>query len=313
MKILVTGGGTEEPIDSVRSVCNFSTGRTASFFAEFFFREGNDVTALMSVRAEKPSEECRLISGRDFSRRQDSAAAAKNGAAAVFTPSAQAVPERRCRSAGASENADGRHDCAAPSAAPENAQRARISRKTCSGRSSDFAAGNSAPAAAKGSLRVKTYRTFSDLEKLLRGECAAERYDCILHAAAVSDFSPETIRIDGAEYAAGEIAKIPSGAELAVRFRKNPKLVMSLKEWAGRACAVIAFKLTSGASEEERRAAVQKLFDAAGPQDAPDAVISNDLSEISADSHPCVVYTRDGRARKCAALSEAALALEAIL
>ena len=31
MKILITGGGSEEKIDNVRSICNFSTGRNSSF------------------------------------------------------------------------------------------------------------------------------------------------------------------------------------------------------------------------------------------------------------------------------------------
>ena len=34
MNILITGGGCEEPIDDVRSVCNFSTGKTSSLIAD---------------------------------------------------------------------------------------------------------------------------------------------------------------------------------------------------------------------------------------------------------------------------------------
>ena len=55
MKVLITGGGSEEPIDNVRSVCNFSTGRTASFLADFFADSGFEVTALMAEKAVKPS------------------------------------------------------------------------------------------------------------------------------------------------------------------------------------------------------------------------------------------------------------------
>ena len=36
MKILVTGGGSIEPIDNVRAVCNFSTGKTSAFLSDLF-------------------------------------------------------------------------------------------------------------------------------------------------------------------------------------------------------------------------------------------------------------------------------------
>ena len=53
MKILITGGGSEEPIDNVRAVCNFSTGRTSAFLADFFAGAGHEVTEIVSERAVK--------------------------------------------------------------------------------------------------------------------------------------------------------------------------------------------------------------------------------------------------------------------
>lgn len=199
MKILITGGGSEEPIDNVRSVCNFSTGKTSSFLAEQFLSKGCEVTAIMAEKAVKP-ENCRII----------------------------------------------------------------------------------------------TYKTFAELKNCLESECKTQSYDAVIHAAAVSDYSPEKIIVDGKEFKAGEVSKVPAGTELVIRMKKNPKLVDSIKQNAGTDCKVIAFKLTSNATPSERKTAVNKIFSANEKPDlSPDFVVSNDLSEINADKHPCTIYAKD--------------------
>lgn len=199
MKILITGGGSEEPIDNVRSVCNFSTGRTSSFLADCFCANGMEVTALMSERSIKPEK-----------------------------------------------------------------------------------------------ARVITYRTFRELQARLEEECKSGKYDAVIQAAAVSDYSPEIIVVDGKEYKAGSVSKVPAGTELVIRMKKNPKLVDSIKIWCGKETKVVAFKLTSNASIEERKAAVNKIFSSNGEKAlVPDYVVSNDLSEITASVHPCVIYDRE--------------------
>lgn len=197
MKILVTGGGSEEPIDNVRAVCNFSTGRTSAFLADYFCEKGNEVVELVSERGVKPQK-----------------------------------------------------------------------------------------------AKFITYKTFSQLKDSLEKECKSGNYDAVIHAAAVSDYSPYVVIVDGKEFPVGSFSKIPAGTELTVKMKKNPKLVDSIKSWCGKAAAVIAFKLTSNATEAERKIAVNKIFSA--NQDiclVPDFVVSNDLSEITQDAHPCVIYS----------------------
>lgn len=53
--ILITSGGTSEPIDPVRSITNTSTGRTGSQIAEFFLGAGHDVTFLTARNAVQPA------------------------------------------------------------------------------------------------------------------------------------------------------------------------------------------------------------------------------------------------------------------
>ena len=198
MKILVTGGGTIEPIDNVRAITNFSTGRTSASMADLFSDLGHDVTLLQSVRGA------------------------------------------RCLNS---------------------------------------------------SVDVVGYLTFSDLQKELESLCGSNDFDLVVHAAAVSDFSVDTVEVDGKVFGAGEFAKIPSGSELIIKMKKNPKLVDSIKMWSRKKCALVAFKLTSNATMDERKAAVKKVFDSTGSKDAaPDFVVSNDLSEITDKAHPFRIW-----------------------
>lgn len=54
LRVLVTGGGTAEPIDSVRVLTNGSTGRTAAGLAAHFRRAGHEVVLLRARTAMKP-------------------------------------------------------------------------------------------------------------------------------------------------------------------------------------------------------------------------------------------------------------------
>lgn len=54
-KILITSGGTTEPIDSVRSITNTSTGRTGAILADELSNQGFDVHLIRSRAAVKPN------------------------------------------------------------------------------------------------------------------------------------------------------------------------------------------------------------------------------------------------------------------
>jgi phosphopantothenoylcysteine synthetase/decarboxylase len=51
MRVLVTAGGTEEPLDGVRCLTNRSTGTTGGVLARFFAERGADVLLLHAARA----------------------------------------------------------------------------------------------------------------------------------------------------------------------------------------------------------------------------------------------------------------------
>ncbi len=66
LKILITGGGTSEPIDDVRMITNGSTGKTAARLADFFTDSGYQVTALFAGNAVKPMLKCVLKTFTSF-------------------------------------------------------------------------------------------------------------------------------------------------------------------------------------------------------------------------------------------------------
>lgn len=202
MKILITGGGCKEYIDSVRVVTNSSTGRTSAVLADELYKKGNDITLISAKSAIKP----------------------------------------------------------------ENPQ-----------------------------INVKLFETGAELTKQIRKELTSQKYDAVIHAAAVSDFVPDTITIAGQTVKAGKNAvKIHSGSPMTVTFRPSSKIADNLHEWAKAGGAdvtkVVCFKLTNKADETEKNRAVSKLFS----RSKADFVVYNDLSQISENSHPFVVLNKNG-------------------
>lgn len=66
LKVLVTSGGTQEPIDDVRFITNCSTGKTAAFLADQFTSAGYDVTYLCAQNAARPLLDCQIQSFNTF-------------------------------------------------------------------------------------------------------------------------------------------------------------------------------------------------------------------------------------------------------
>jgi phosphopantothenoylcysteine decarboxylase / phosphopantothenate---cysteine ligase len=58
LRVLVTSGGTVEPIDGVRVLGNTSTGETGALIAEHFARRGHDVVLLRARTAAAPQARC---------------------------------------------------------------------------------------------------------------------------------------------------------------------------------------------------------------------------------------------------------------
>jgi phosphopantothenoylcysteine decarboxylase/phosphopantothenate--cysteine ligase len=131
----------------------------------------------------------------------------------------------------------------------------------------------------------REFTTFESLRESVASELSQSLFDVVIHAAAVGDYSID--QIEGENGIINGKRKIESNGDLTLRLKRNPKIVDQLREYSRNpGIQVVAFKLTNGASPDERYAAVQKLAAHAGAQ----FIVHNDLSEIGPARHRARVY-----------------------
>ncbi|HLD98781.1 MAG TPA: phosphopantothenoylcysteine decarboxylase [Bdellovibrionota bacterium] len=215
MNILVTAGATREPIDGVRFISNFSTGKTGARLSDELIQQGNHVVYVCGADSE--------------------------------------IPQRSCE--------------------------------------------------------VMRFGSSFELDTILRNLLQQRNFDCVIHLAAVADFSVEAIEIEGHRFAAGIIRKIDSEGRVILHLKPNFKIVEKLKGYvASRKIAVIAFKLTNipieagdgdSSSGESREAlqmkAITKLLSGA----KVDYVVHNDFADIQAGSQHFGIYGQRQKIKDC--------------
>ncbi|MBI2516996.1 MAG: bifunctional phosphopantothenoylcysteine decarboxylase/phosphopantothenate--cysteine ligase CoaBC [Opitutae bacterium] len=215
LRVLVTSGGTAEPIDGVRVLTNTSTGRTGALITGQLVRGGHEVVLLRARGAARPGAPC----------------------------------------------------------------------------------------------TEETFFTFADLAAALERRLGSERFDAIIHAAAVSDFRVEGVATNG-EVQLAAAGKLASGSSPLLRLSPNPKLVDRLRGWSAGPLRIVAFKLTRGADAPAARAAVQELFAHSGA----DLVVHNDLDAAQNGELPADIHRPDGsQAARCATRAGLAETLERLL
>lgn len=65
-KILITSGGTQEPIDSMRVLSNLSSGQTGAYLAESLYDQGFEIHYLGATTSVKPQRPCSCFSFTTF-------------------------------------------------------------------------------------------------------------------------------------------------------------------------------------------------------------------------------------------------------
>jgi phosphopantothenoylcysteine decarboxylase/phosphopantothenate--cysteine ligase len=135
----------------------------------------------------------------------------------------------------------------------------------------------------------RSFTTFADLASSLRDALSGGAFSAVIHAAAVSDYDVDHVVVDGERRPADPTGKLDSTDSLEVHLRKNPKLLPTLKQLAGSDdLVVVGFKLTNGASPDERTAAVKS----ASP--GTDLIVHNDVTEMGAGgTHHATIYRGD--------------------
>lgn len=146
-----------------------------------------------------------------------------------------------------------------------------------------------------------SYETFNDLSDKLKSLLNNNHFDLIIHAAAISDYSITSVKINNQDVIASRELKLPTSDNMELLLKKNPKLISKLKIWSKNIdVKVIAFKLTNTLELNIQKLAVDKLLN----QNCIDFVAHNDLSEISDHSHSFTLYTDNTHNVKCKTILE---------
>lgn len=126
----------------------------------------------------------------------------------------------------------------------------------------------------------KIFTDYLSLQQALESELSSEHYDAVIHSAAVSDYSVQQVGEYSSQQTKNKISS--DNDQVTLVLKKNPKLIDSLKRYSlNKNVICFGFKLTVRANDEERKAAVKKLFD----HSDVDYVVHNDLSEINVESN----------------------------
>jgi phosphopantothenoylcysteine decarboxylase/phosphopantothenate--cysteine ligase len=157
---------------------------------------------------------------------------------------------------------------------------------------------------------MAVFSSFEDLALQLQTLLAARDFDAVIHAAAVSDYSVASVlRHDGVELDNAQ-GKLCSGTDVMLRLKRNPKLLDRIRNWSKNPqVRIIGFKLTDSKDLQQRIAAVKKQFD----HSKVDAVVHNDLSQISRQAHPFYLYTSIREPVHCADATALAITINNLM
>jgi phosphopantothenoylcysteine synthetase/decarboxylase len=103
--------------------------------------------------------------------------------------------------------------------------------------------------------RAIRFQTNADLERALRSANQPDKVDLFLHAAALTDFSVDAIRIDGRKVGFGKLDSSVDSVELVLR--RQPKLIGTLRSLFPRAL-IVGWKFEVAVSISDLLAEAQK-------------------------------------------------------
>lgn len=135
---------------------------------------------------------------------------------------------------------------------------------------------------------VITFVSFAELSQQLKHQLSSESFMAVIHPAAVSDYCVARLLGSDNQPVSTTGGKICSEDKLIIELKPNPKLLGQLCGWSKNSeIKVVGFKLTDSRDPKLQRQAVDKLLS----QNSIDAIVHNDLSEISSEQHRFHLYT----------------------
>lgn len=130
-------------------------------------------------------------------------------------------------------------------------------------------------------LHVVRVETNADLARTLRAQLSARRFDAVIHAMAVLDFQPTTVR-------RGKVGS--RGGPWVIRLVRAPKIIQRIRRWAPQT-PLIAFKLESRGGKRRLVAAARRLL----AESRADVVAANQLAEGEDREHVSYLVNAAGQ------------------
>ncbi|KAB2845589.1 MAG: bifunctional phosphopantothenoylcysteine decarboxylase/phosphopantothenate--cysteine ligase CoaBC [Melioribacteraceae bacterium] len=127
----------------------------------------------------------------------------------------------------------------------------------------------------KGNCDKLIFTSFKSLDDAVQKELKSKKYNVVIHNAAVSDYSVESVVVADKKYAVPFSEKLPSSEEnISLNLKRNEKIVNKIKSYS-KDILLTAFKLTANQTEERKLEQVNKLF----ADSNADFVVQNDISD----------------------------------
>lgn len=159
-------------------------------------------------------------------------------------------------------------------------------------------------------VRSAIFTSVQNLTDVLRQWLDKRRFDAVIHAAAVSDYTVSEIRIDGEIFAPDAGIKLPTAETMELKLVKTPKLIDTIRNWSQNPkLLLIGFKLTHSAGEAE---AGEKILQVARSSSA-DYIVHNDLADMIGGTHPFRIFSSQTQVACGNSKAEMAAALYALL
>ena len=148
------------------------------------------------------------------------------------------------------------------------------------------AAGLQRPDGAKESI---SFVGFSDINKKINLLLDNISFDAIIHCAAVSDYSPLSVKEKEQQILLPSSKKLPTAPLVTLNLKANPKLIDLFKSHPKSKNAIlVAFKLSNNSDENDNKNNVKKLFE----HSRADIVVHNDLAmRVNAEQKRFQIYS----------------------
>jgi phosphopantothenoylcysteine decarboxylase/phosphopantothenate--cysteine ligase len=158
-----------------------------------------------------------------------------------------------------------------------------------------------------------SYFSFGELDDKLKLFLGKNKYDAVIHLAAVGDYSVDTLEADGKLISLPLTKKLDSDNKLiTLHLKRNKKIITHLKSYSkNKNIRIVGFKLTNTLDKEQRSKAVHKLIKESGCS----YVVQNDKNERTFDNYQTnfTIYSKTRKIDECSTPSELAELLEPLL